>query len=988
MKRTANALRRVVAGIAATFVLAVAARAAASGEAPPPRGGNERVVVIANAASPLSITLARHYVQLRQIPPEHLLVLEEVPGRGPASAEPITLDECRTKLLQPVMNWLADERLTDEIDAILWSSGFPHAVDVAPVVAERKLGQVITGVAALTGLTYFAREVVAGDLSCLALSCNGYCKSSRGPDVSDHERQATDSETELWATAQKALQAKDYVTGEKVLRELATSYAESASVWYDLACCEALNGKKKEALQSLRKAVDAGYWNADHAQGDADLVSVREDATFAGLLEKMRKHAPHSQPSAGFGCDRQGRGKHYLSTFLAWLGPFGNTWEEAVAGLERSAAADGTNPRGTFYFLKNGDVRATTRAPLFVPAMEELVARGRSVALLEAGRDGEDGLLPKKHDDVLGAMVGSSDFDWNSSASRILPGAIVEHLTSFGATFQLAGQTKLTAFLRAGAAGASGTVTEPYALQDKFPTPFIHVYYVDGCSLAESFFQSVAGPYQLLIVGDACCRPFASYAEIEWPKDAPSDPWSGTVVLRPKARGADVDHFEGWLDGRCVAAATTGAALAIDTTRLADGAHEFHLVAVGPPPIGAASSITRVVRISHGSSTGPSTTISMATKPVECGGSLRLQGKATSDVVELWDGGRRLLTTKSRNGAWSVELPSALLGLGTVRLHAMARSSDGDAWSDSIEATIVASSVRTTTKAAGDPLPGVELDLGSGEKRRRRALLRWDDCWEPFRGDADNRQKPEKPEATPFSLRGRVEIPNGGLHEWSVGSARLTGFKLDGRACMAAPPGELAAPAVHAFAVDLIAGWHSFELAGDLDDVSGRFSLLGPNGPISLEGRSFGHGPEGLTRLPLDRLRPAQAAWADGNRIQPVAGKDDELAALELKGGGRLAAIALFLQPPDPTVKWEPLSNIVVETRDSGSWTPFGEGFRLGEFSDGGSATATVFALCTDRPRGVARIRVRRAGRQVGDRTAVERPSVCEVEAWVSNNAK
>jgi len=57
-----------------------------------------------------------------------------------------------------------------------------------------------------------------------------------------------------------------------------------------------------------------------------------------------------------------------------------------------------------------------------------------------------------------------------------------------------AGQTPLTEFLRFGAAGASGTVTEPYAIPAKFPDPFVHVHYVAGCCLAESFYQSITGP--------------------------------------------------------------------------------------------------------------------------------------------------------------------------------------------------------------------------------------------------------------------------------------------------------------------------------------------------------------------------------------------------------------------------------------------------------------------------------------------------------------
>ncbi len=71
------------------------------------------------------------------------------------------------------------------------------------------------------------------------------------------------------------------------------------------------------------------------------------------------------------------------------------------------------------------------------------------------------------------------------------------------------GQTKLTEYLRYGAAGGSGAVYEPYSIQAKFPHPMIHAHYAAGVTLAEAFYLSITGPYQMLIVGDPLCQPFA-----------------------------------------------------------------------------------------------------------------------------------------------------------------------------------------------------------------------------------------------------------------------------------------------------------------------------------------------------------------------------------------------------------------------------------------------------------------------------------------------
>ena len=82
----------------------------------------------------------------------------------------------------------------------------------------------------------------------------------------------------------------------------------------------------------------------------------------------------------------------------------------------------------------------------------------------------EDGVLPANHADVAGAVIGSAGCDWASSHSTILPGALCDNFTSFGGVMSAgAGQTPFSEFLRYGAAGASGTVTEPYAIAAKFP---------------------------------------------------------------------------------------------------------------------------------------------------------------------------------------------------------------------------------------------------------------------------------------------------------------------------------------------------------------------------------------------------------------------------------------------------------------------------------------------------------------------------------------
>jgi len=268
--------------------------------------------------------------------------------------------------------------------------------------------------------------------------------------------------------------------------------------------------------------------------------------------------------------------RYLLSVMLGVTAGRGNTVDEVLAYLRRAAEADGTRPKGTVYFCKNGDIRSRVRDPLFPSAVRELKALGVNAEIIE-------GIVPIGKDDVAGAMVGAADVNLKHWKSTILPGAICEHFTSFGGIMTPgAGQTPLSDWLRAGAAGSSGTVTEPYALLDKFPVPMMHVHYARGCSLAEAFYQSVFGPYQLLIVGDPLCQPWARIPQVSIEGIKPGDTAKGVIELKPSATVAEgkVDAFELYVDELRRARCGPGGTLRFDTAQLADGWHELRVVAI------------------------------------------------------------------------------------------------------------------------------------------------------------------------------------------------------------------------------------------------------------------------------------------------------------------------------------------------------------------------------------------------------------------------
>ena len=181
----------------------------------------------------------------------------------------------------------------------------------------------------------------------------------------------------------------------------------------------------------------------------------------------------------------------------------GLTVAETIANLESSVAADGTRPMGTVFFMDStDDARSGPRRWAFEPA---------AAILRELGVQAEvrAGILPPSGAVVSGATIGIADFAWEANGARIQPGAWCDHLTSLGGALQPGGgQTPLTAFLRAGAAGAGGAVAEPLNIPLKFPSAFVHVHRARGLSLVEAVHRTMACPYQYLVVGDPLSRPW------------------------------------------------------------------------------------------------------------------------------------------------------------------------------------------------------------------------------------------------------------------------------------------------------------------------------------------------------------------------------------------------------------------------------------------------------------------------------------------------
>jgi hypothetical protein len=99
----------------------------------------------------------------------------------------------------------------------------------------------------------------------------------------------------------------------------------------------------------------------------------------------------------------------------------------------------------------------------------------------------------------------------NLATNMYPPGAVADHLTSYGGQIPTSGQMSAFEFLRAGATGSYGTVVEPCAYQQKFPDPAVLIpSYFGGATLIEAYWRSVVWPAEGIFIGEPLARPFGT----------------------------------------------------------------------------------------------------------------------------------------------------------------------------------------------------------------------------------------------------------------------------------------------------------------------------------------------------------------------------------------------------------------------------------------------------------------------------------------------
>ncbi len=175
-------------------------------------------------------------------------------------------------------------------------------------------------------------------------------------------------------------------------------------------------------------------------------------------------------------------------------------FEHAKALIARGTRADGTRPDGTAYLMVSDDSLRNVRAAEYPLAEKET----RGLIKLNV----VNGSPLRGRQDVMFYFTGAVSVP-EIETNHFLPGAVADHLTSFGGMLTDSPQMSSLRWLEAGATGSYGTVVEPCAFPQKFPNvTMLMSYYLTGETLIEAYWKSVAMPGQGLFIGEPLAAPF------------------------------------------------------------------------------------------------------------------------------------------------------------------------------------------------------------------------------------------------------------------------------------------------------------------------------------------------------------------------------------------------------------------------------------------------------------------------------------------------
>ena len=397
----------------------------------------ENVIVVVNADSQESRTIANHYLELRDIPSSNVIFLREVP-----EGLTITLDQFKSKLLLPILGQIEARKLAPQTKAIAYSAGFPTSVSIPEHTsrltnADQKKYQLPT--ASLTGLTYFYQFILADSEKYLDWGANLY---ARGP----FERHFVnpyfaEAQRERFETAIADRDAGEFAAAAGAFEALFEASPTMAPIAILAAEARMQEGDSDSAARLIEQAIGAGWASGTYLEESEVLAPLLDSPRLAKLRPLLVDYPTVSQEPVGFrssvgwtaggspGASLQDGVPYLMSCMLAVVNERGSTIEQATQVLKNASTCDSTFPAGEFWFTYTGDDRTNPRFPQLGNALLWLKKAGKEAEIIHAS------MPARKTGQCAGLMLGVADFSLADQPWKFVPGAISENLTSLSAEF-------------------------------------------------------------------------------------------------------------------------------------------------------------------------------------------------------------------------------------------------------------------------------------------------------------------------------------------------------------------------------------------------------------------------------------------------------------------------------------------------------------------------------------------------------------------------
>lgn len=236
-------------------------------------------------------------------------------------------------------------------------------------------------------------------------------------------------------------------------------------------------------------------WTAPYAVECNAITAAYTLGFDAGLCDKP---CEPSKPNPYFNA-ASSRPRNDFGMRLSMLLPTESV-EQAKALILRGKASGFRVQPATAYYLVTSETARNSRAVYFPRSMvlpqQQLTIRTERADSIEDVKD------------IMVYQTGKARVD-KLETLQFLPGALADHLTSFGGDLLGDGQMSSLRWLEAGATASYGSVSEPCSYWQKFPHPTVLLkHYLSGATAIEAYWRSVAWPTQGLFIGEPLAAPY------------------------------------------------------------------------------------------------------------------------------------------------------------------------------------------------------------------------------------------------------------------------------------------------------------------------------------------------------------------------------------------------------------------------------------------------------------------------------------------------